>query len=139
MAKTIQQTVKFTVSPEKLFDIYMNSKKHSAAIKSRASVSRKVGGKFNAFGGVLRGKMLVIAPKRMIVQTWRGSDWKKTDPDSILILTFSKASGGGRISLVHANVPDRHYVGINKGWNKYYWKPWKAYLKLNRSVKRRSP
>jgi len=44
MAKTIQQTVQFSVSPEELFDIYLNSKKHSAAINSKAAVSRKVGG-----------------------------------------------------------------------------------------------
>lgn len=65
----------------------------------------------------------------MIVQSWRGSDWKKTDLDSVLILTFSKASGGARIDLVHANVPDRHYAGIRKGWTKYYWNPWRAYLR----------
>ena len=40
MAKTIQQTVQFSVSPEELFDIYLNSKKHSAAINSKAAVSR---------------------------------------------------------------------------------------------------
>jgi hypothetical protein len=68
----------------------------------------------------------------MIVQTWRGSNWKKSEGDSILILTFNKVSGGGRINLVHANVPDRDYAGINRGWNKYYWKPWRAYLRRPR-------
>ena len=129
MAKMIQQAVKFSVSPEKLFDIYMNSKKHSAAIKSPASISRKVGGRFSAFGGMLRGKILALGPKRMIVQTWRGSDWKKSDGDSILILTFDKAPGGARLGLVHANIPDRRYARINRGWAKYYWRPWRAYLK----------
>ena len=129
MAKTIQQTVKFGAPPEKLFDIYLNLKKHAAAVNSQASISRKVGVRFRIFGGALQGKNLAITPKRMIVQSWRGSDWKKSEGDSILILTFSKAPGGGRISLVHANVPDRRYAGINRGWNKYYWKPWRAYLR----------
>lgn len=129
MAKTIQQTVQFSVSPEELFDIYLNSKKHSAAINSKAAVSRKVGGKFLAFHGALRGRNLAIVPKRMIVQSWRASDWKKTDLDSILILTFSRAPRGARIALVHANVPDKWHAMIQKGWQKYYWKPWKAYLR----------
>jgi len=129
MAKTIQQTVTFPVPPEKLFDIYLDSKKHAAAINSRASITRKVGGAFSLFGGMLRGKNLAIVPGRMIVQTWRGSDWRKADADSILILTFSRARGGGRLSLVHANIPDRHYADINRGWPKYYWKPWRAYLR----------
>lgn len=129
MAKTLQQTVTFPVPPEKLFDIYLDSKKHAAAINSRASITRKVGGAFSLFGGMLRGKNLAIVPGRMIVQTWRGSDWRKADADSILILTFSRARGGGRLSLVHANIPDRHYAHINRGWPKYYWKPWRAYLR----------
>ncbi len=95
MAKTIQQSVKFSAPPDRLYDIYMDSKKHGAVIKSRASISRRVGGRFSAFGGMLRGKILVLVPKRMIVQTWRGSDWRKSDPDSILILTFGKATEAG--------------------------------------------
>ena len=127
--KTIQQTVRFRVQPEKLFDIYLDSKKHAAAVSSQATIRRKVGGKFRIFGGALQGKNLAIVPKRMIVQTWRGSDWKKAEADSILILSFSKAPGGGRVNLVHANVPDRHYARINRGWTKYYWKPWRVYLR----------
>jgi activator of HSP90 ATPase len=129
MPKTIQQTVKFNAPPERLYAIYMDSKKHGAAVNARVSMARRAGGRFSAFGGMLRGKNLAIVPGRMIVQTWRGSDWKKSEGDSILILTFSKVRGGGRIKLVHANVPDRHYAGINRGWNKYYWKPWRAYLR----------
>jgi activator of HSP90 ATPase len=129
MAKTILQRVKFNVPPERLFDIYMDSKKHSAAIAARASIGRGVGSKFNAHNGWIRGKNVAIVRKRMIVQTWRGADWKKADLDSILILTFAKAPGGARLTLVHANVPDRKSPSINKGWHTHYWNRWKAYLK----------
>ena len=137
MAKTIQQTARFPASPEALFDIYLDSKKHSAATNSKASVSRKVGGKFSAFHGMLQGRNLAIVPKRMIVQVWRGSDWKQTELDSILILTFRKAPGGGQIDLVHANIPDHAYPGIRRGWPKYYWKPWKAYLRKLAGTRRK--
>ncbi|MBI3456970.1 MAG: SRPBCC domain-containing protein [Candidatus Rokubacteria bacterium] len=128
MARTIQQTVEFRVPPETLFDVYMDSKAHSAAIGAKASVSRRVGGRFTAFGRALLGRNLAIVPRRMIVQSWRGSSWKRTDLDSVLILTFRKVRGGGRITLVHANVPDTYHASIRKGWNTYYWKRWKAYL-----------
>jgi len=136
MAKTIQQTVRFTVPPEVLFNIYLDSKKHSAATNSKASISRRVGGKFSAFHGMLQGRNLAIVPKRMIVQAWRSSDWSQADLDSILILTFSKIRGGGQIDLVHANIPDHAYPGIRRGWPKYYWRPWKAYLKRQRGTRR---
>jgi len=128
MAKIIQQTVRFKASPEELFDTYLDSKKHAAVIGSPVSISRKVGGKFVAFDGMISGKNLLIVPKRLIVQAWRAKPWKKRDPDSILILRFSKAPGGGRIDLAHVNVPAYDHAGVTKGWHKYYWNPWKASL-----------
>jgi Activator of Hsp90 ATPase homolog 1-like protein len=65
----------------------------------------------------------------MIVQAWRATHWKSSDPDSILILTFSKSAGGGRVDLVHANVPAHDHRGMTRGWPKYYWQPWREYLK----------
>ncbi len=128
MSKTIQQAVTFRASPERLYDIYMDARKHAAAINARASIERKVGGRFSAFDGMLRGRNLVLVPGRLIVQTWRGADWKKSEPDSVLVLAFARAPGGARLTLVHANIPDRYASGIRRGWPKYYWKPWRAYL-----------
>ncbi len=129
MTKAIRQSVTFAATPERLFEIYVDSKKHSAATGFKASVSRKVGRKFTIFNGMLSGRNLAVVPNRMIVQAWRAAHWKKTDPDSILILKFSKARGGGRIDLVHVNVPEHDYTGVSRGWPKYYWKPWRAYLR----------
>ena len=39
---------------------------------------------------MLSGKNLLIVPNRLIVQSSRGTHWKKSDPDSILVLEFSK-------------------------------------------------
>ena len=96
--KTIQQTVKFPAPPEKLFDIFLDSKKHAAAVNSQASVSRKVGGRFRIFGGVLQGKNLAIVPKRMIVQVWRGSNWTKSEgarPGAVAGSSWSTSSQTG--------------------------------------------
>ncbi len=132
MMNTVRQTVQFPVPPKRLFKIFTDSKLHSAATGSRARVSSKTGGKFAAFDGMIFGRNLMVVPNRMIVQAWRAAHWKKTDLDSILILTFSKVSTGGRIDLVHVNVPDHDYAGVSQGWPKFYWKPWKAYLSRNK-------
>jgi activator of HSP90 ATPase len=127
--KAIQQSVTFKAPPKRLFDIFTDSKKHSAATGSKALVSKKTGGKWSAFDGMIHGRNLLGIPDRVVVQEWSSSHWKKTDADSILILTFSKASGGGRVDLVHVNVPDHDHAGVSEGWPNYYWKPWKRYLK----------
>ncbi len=130
MTKAIQQSVRFSASPETLFEMYLDSNKHCAATGGRARLSRKAGGKFTAWNGQLRGRNLLIIPNKLIVQAWRATHWPASDPDSILVLRFSKASGGGRVDLVHVNVPAHDHKGVKQGWPHYYWKPWKRYLAL---------
>ena len=55
MANMFHQKVSFTASTRKLFTIYLDSKKHGAAIDDRVSISCKVGARFTAFGGMLQG------------------------------------------------------------------------------------
>ncbi|MGO9640550.1 MAG: SRPBCC domain-containing protein [Candidatus Acidiferrales bacterium] len=126
--KPIQQSVRFPAPTEELFEIYVDSRKHSEATGGPAKISRKAGEKFTAFGGQLRGHNLLIVPNRVIVQAWRAEHWPDSDPDSILILTFSKAPGGGQVDLVHVNVPSHDHKGVSQGWPAYYRKPWKKYL-----------
>lgn len=126
MAKTIQQTVRFmNVSPGQLFDIFMDPEKHALLINANVSINQQVGAEFTAFNGVVTGKNLMIVPKRMIVQSWRGNVWSGADLDSIQILTFDEIPGGGQITLVHANCPDQFI----ERWNELYWDPLSAYLK----------
>ncbi len=130
MPKTIEQKVKFNLAPEKLFEIYMDSKKHTQACGYKTYINPTVGGNFS-LPPYHHGKFLALVPTKLIVQTWRENDWKKTDLDSILILSFSKILGGGQINLVHANLPENVSQTINRGWHKHYWKPWRVYIKEN--------
>jgi activator of HSP90 ATPase len=62
------------------------------------------------------------------VQSWRAEDWNKSDLDSTFILLFEKQGNDGIVNMVHANVPDKHFEGVKKGWDDFYWKPWKKYF-----------
>jgi activator of HSP90 ATPase len=129
MTPVIEQSISFDATPAKLYDLFMDSAKHTAATGMPAKVSRKSGGKWSAFSGMILGKNLVLIPNRMIVQTWRSSEWKKRDPDSILVVSFEKsASGGAHVHLTHVGVPEYDHQGVTDGWVKFYWEPWKAYL-----------
>ena len=128
MKAPIRQSIVLNASPEELFDTFLDARKHSAVTGAPAKVSRRTGAAFTAFGGELRGRNLLIVPKRMIVQAWRSRHWKASDQDSIVVLRFGKARGGGRIDLVHVNVPAHDHKGVTRGWPKFYWTPWKRYL-----------
>jgi activator of HSP90 ATPase len=133
MTPVIEQSVSFSATPKTLYEFFMDSAKHTAATGMPAKVSPKAGGKWSAFGGMICGKNLVLIPNRMIVQAWRSAEWKKADPDSILIVSFEKAAGGDTtVHLVHVGVPSHDHQGVTQGWVKYYWEPWKAYLKTRK-------
>jgi activator of HSP90 ATPase len=128
MTPTIEQSVRFACSPKALFELYMDSAKHSASTGARARISRRAGGRFTAFAGALSGRNLLVLPNRLVVQAWRSANFKRDDPDSILVLEFRKAPGGSEVNLTHVGVPTQDRSGVRKGWPKYYWKPWRAYL-----------
>lgn len=128
MPKTIQQTAVLPAPADQLFDMYLDPRQHAAFTSAEVTISPEPGAEFRAFNGVLSGHILVAIPKRMIVQTWRSSHWSADDLDSILVLTFHGDPKGGRIELVHVNVPDHDHDGVNEGWQKFYWTPWRSYI-----------
>jgi activator of HSP90 ATPase len=133
MTPAVEQSVTFKATPAELYELFMDSAKHSAATGMPAKISRKIGGKWSAFGGMILGKNIELIPNRMIVQTWRSSEWKKADPDSILVVRFEKsARGEAKVELAHVGVPKYDRKGVTKGWVKYYWEPWKEYFKAQK-------
>jgi activator of HSP90 ATPase len=129
MTPPIIEWVKLYAPPEELYRTYVDSEKHSAMTGRPAKISETVGAKWSAFDGSIYGRNLMFVPGKMIVQAWRSTYFKETDPDSILVLTFSKMHGAGTIDLVHVNVAEQDYKGVSNGWKQYYWDPWRAYIK----------
>jgi activator of HSP90 ATPase len=132
VSRPIQQSVTLPASPKELYETFIESKKHSAMTGMPARLSKEIGGKWAAFGGSIWGRNILFVPGKMVVQTWRSTGFKKTDEDSILVVTFTKAKGGTRIDLVHVNVSPSDHRGVTEGWKQYYWKPWRKYLKKKR-------
>lgn len=131
MTKTITQKVMFKgASAKDIYGIYMSSKKHADATGAPAEINKKVGEKWTAHKGELRGTNLLVKANKTVVQTWRMKGWKA---DSILTLQFDDATDGCELTMVHALVPEAHAAHIKTGWNKMYWKPFQKYLKANPS------
>ena len=128
MATTIRQTVLLEAPPHTVFEAILDSKQHSAFTGDKASLSRKVGGKFTAFDGYIRGENVKIEKDKVIVQSWRNTDFKETDPDSKVMFHFSKKGKGTRLLFVHSNVPNRLAEDLRQGWLDFYWAPLKVYL-----------
>ncbi len=128
MTRAIQQSVVLPASAARLYEMYVTAEEHAGFTGAAVEVEETPGSKFSAFDGVLTGRMLAFARPRLIVQSWRSTKFNADDQDSTLILTFSDEADGGRIDLVHLNVPEHDYDGVTEGWPQHYWTPWRKYL-----------
>lgn len=128
MPKIIRQSVTLPTPAKQLYAMYLKPRVHGAITGAKVVIGARPGSNFSAFGGALRGRMLQTIPGRLIVQSWRSTAFRKSDVDSTLIIRFTPKGRNGRVDLVHINVPDHDYNGVNKGWKNYYWKPWRKYL-----------
>jgi uncharacterized protein YndB with AHSA1/START domain len=98
----------------------MESAKYTSPTRMPAKISPKVGGKWSTFDAMILGKNLLLTPGRRIVQTWRSSQWKKVDADSILVASFERsASGETRVRLVHVGMPRHDRDGVKRECVKY--------------------
>jgi len=125
--KTIQQTITFKAPPLKVYEMLMNSKKHQSLSGEKADISRKVGGRFTAWGSHIEGINLVLKPGERIVQAWRATGWWP-DHYSIAIFDLQKAGSGTRLKFTQIGVPPNRYSGHYRGWIETYWTPIKEVL-----------
>lgn len=134
--RTLQLATVLPAPPGELFDMYLDPNMHEAITGAQATIAPKAGAAFNAFDGALTGTILQVKPKKLIVQSWRSSQWSRSAIDSTLVLTFWPEGENGRIELVQVNVADTDFAGVSQGWEMYYWGPWRDYLN-KRSTKPR--
>jgi uncharacterized protein YndB with AHSA1/START domain len=120
--KTLQQTVTFKASPQQVYDMLMDSRKHQSLSGEPARISRKVGGKFTAWGSHISGINLVLKPGRRIVQAWRATGWWP-DYYSIAIYDIAKVGGGSKLTFTQIGIPPERYSGHYRGWIETYWTP----------------
>jgi uncharacterized protein YndB with AHSA1/START domain len=132
MPRTITIAAHLPASPARLYRMYLNPKQHAAFTGAPVTIAPRPGAPFKAFDGALSGTILQVVPNRLIVQSWRSTEFAKRDLDSTLVLSFWPEKGGARIELTHVNVADSDFAGVCEGWSKYYWIPWRAFLEENR-------
>jgi len=132
MPRTVSIAAHLPAAPARLYKMYLDPLQHAAFTGAPVTIAARAGAPFAAFGGALSGTILQVVPNRLIVQSWRSTEFGKRDLDSTLVLSFWPEKGGGRIELTHVNVADTDFAGVSEGWSKYYWNPWRAYLTVKR-------
>ena len=124
--KSIEQEIIIKGTSHEIYEVFMDSKKHSKLTESKAKISREVGGSFSIYEGALSGKNVELIQDKKIVQTWRGSgeNWSK-GYYSTITLVLEPIDKGTLIKFTHSNIPEGAYESVKEGWDNYYWGPLK--------------
>ncbi|MFC2036004.1 SRPBCC family protein [Chloroflexota bacterium] len=125
--KIIRQSVTFKAKPHEIYEVLMDSDKHSRLTGSIAQIERNIGSVFSVYDGDIQGVNLELVPDQKIVQSWRYSDWPEGHYSKA---TFSlrEVPGGTSLIFTQTGLPAEFYEDIKQGWQDYYWEPMKDML-----------
>ncbi len=126
---TIKQTASFNASPQEVYELLMDAKKHALVTGSKVKISNKEKGPFVTFDGYCHGFNVELIPGEKIVQAWHfAEDGWPDDHFSICTFEFKKAGKGTKLNFKQVGVPKHKIDALNDGWRDFYWKPMKDYL-----------
>ncbi len=127
MPESLTLSIHLPVSPERVYQAWLDSAGHSAFTGSPAEVDARPGGKFTAWDGYIWGTTLELYPFHKIIQTWRTTDFAPSSLDSHLEVIFEPDAGGTRLTLIHTDIPEGQAEDYRQGWEDFYFKPMLEY------------
>jgi|WetSurMetagenome_2_1015567.scaffolds.fasta_scaffold00545_9 activator of HSP90 ATPase len=130
--KSIRQTVRFKAAPEKIYQLIMDQKKHSAFTGSKAIISTKIKGRFSVFDGYCHGYNIELVDAEKIVQAWHFAEegWPD-DHFSTCTFLLEKEDNKTKLVFLQTGIPEQNAESLKEGWKQFYWEPMKAFLKNN--------
>jgi len=124
---SLHQEIAFNASPERVYEVFLDSKQFAAFTGMPAEISREAGGTLKMFGGLIVGRNIELVPNERIVQAWRPAHW---DPGVYSVVKFELRKKDSRTILIldHTGFPEGDFAGLDSGWYERYWEPLKKYL-----------
>ena len=117
------------VSAERLYRAWLDPKEHAAFTGGAGATSQpKVGGGWTAFDGYASGTYVELTEPSKIAMSWRAEDFPEGADDSHVEVLFQPASGGTRVTILHAGLPVGHEEHFRKGWSQFYEAPMRAHF-----------
>jgi activator of HSP90 ATPase len=126
---TIRQSRVIPAPPGKVYEAFVNAKKHAAFTGAAATGTAKVGAAFTAWDGYISGKYLELEKDKRIVQEWSTTEWPEGAPPSRIEFTFAAKGTGCQVKMVQTAVPAEQADRYKQGWIDFYWTPLAEYFK----------
>jgi uncharacterized protein YndB with AHSA1/START domain len=125
---SFRATLRLPVPPAEVYRAWLSSRGHSAMTGAKATASARVGGRYTAWDGYIRGKNLKLKRSKLIVQSWRNTEFARGAPDHRIELRLAKAGSGTKMTFVHSGLTPAGVRRYRKGWRDYYFVPMQKYF-----------
>ncbi len=128
MGVSFELRERFALSPEVLYEAWMDGTRHGQMTGGEATIDQGIGGEFSAWDNYISGKTLELVPNRRIVQSWRSVEFGPDDADSRLEIELEADGDGTVLVLRHSNIPDGQ-PDYQQGWIDNYFEPMHDFFK----------
>ena len=128
--ETINQTYFFPdITPEEVFEAYMNENRHATFTAAGCQISRDVGGKCIMYDGYIEAENVKLQPGKLIEQKWvaKEDSWPEGH-QSVIQIKLEEKDDGTQLTLVHSDVPPDLKSTLEKGWKDRYWEQMNDYF-----------
>jgi activator of HSP90 ATPase len=124
---SLHQEAEFNASPQRIYEVLLDSKQFAACTGMQAEIDPKEGGAFSTFGGQIVGRNVELVPNQRIVQAWRPAHW---DPGIYSIVRFELKPQGSETLLIldHTGFPEGDFDHLSSGWQSHYLEPLKKFF-----------
>jgi activator of HSP90 ATPase len=124
---SLHQEINLKATPQRIYEILLDSKQFAAFTGMPAEIDPKTGGAFSMFGGMIVGRNVELVLNQRIVQAWRPASW---DPGIYSLVRFELRPQGSEtlLALDHTSFPEGDFDHLDGGWKQRYWEPLKKYL-----------
>jgi uncharacterized protein YndB with AHSA1/START domain len=124
----LRLTALFSVSPERIYDAWLDAVEHGLLTGGAATGSPEVGGRHTAWDGYIEGTNVELERPSKIVQTWRTTEFPEDAEDSRLEITLVPEGDGTLLVLHHTSIPEGQGARYESGWETHYFEPMRKYF-----------
>jgi len=124
---SLHQEITFKGSPQRIYEVLLDSKQFAAFTGMPAEIDAKAGGAFSMFGGLIVGRNVELVPAQRVVQAWRPTHW---EPGVYSLVKFDLKPRDSEtiVDLDHTGFAAGAFDDLDHGWYVRYWDPLKKFL-----------
>ena len=123
--ESIQISSVISASPNRVYTVWLDERKHSAVTGGLAKIDSWVGGRHSWGDGDVEGHFVRLETGRRIVMTWRSSAFPRTTKSSVVEVRFEPVAGGTKVVISHELIPYGQSEHYRRGGRRHYLGPLK--------------